>query len=562
MKPAPCLIAAAVALCAAQAASADPFAVLRSAYAARDADQAASAYTPDAEVVYRYDGSPAERHVGRAAIAASFRALFDQIDPAQRLDLDFRTVERRDGGHAGVYRLRIGPASAVYGRFAVQLAPGGAFVGDLSTSATAADFEEAAGPVMLAPADDTLDRDYYARLAGRYRLPDGCDLVVTRSSVRLFARNVCTNTWRGLTRRAGRVWTAGDRVLSDKVAVTYRFAPFTPSGSPAVELSDDGGVRTAVRRTPYRTREVAFTAADGVRLTGTLYTPTGLSRRRPATVMLHGSGSQDRDGYASIIAVLADQLAAGGRVVLAYDKRGSGGSAGDGARAGFDRLADDAKAAMAFVAARPEVDSARIGLAGSSQAGWVAARAIVRDAKPADVLLLGAAGAALTVAEQNLYNTATRMRCAGIDAADIRLALDQQRAFFDHLRDPARAGALDALTERAARRPGLAAWLFPDSRTTDRTAGAWYVVLDPAFDPLPVWRGYRGRASFLFAEHDDATPTTIATSRLRGSKVQVRTVAGAQHLGLLARDVCQAELGDTEAFAPAIMGGIADFARR
>ena len=146
--------------------------------------------------------------------------------------------------------------------------------------------------------------------------------------------------------------------------------------------------------------------------------------------MIHGSGPQDRDGYASIIAVLADQLASSGRVVLTYDKRGSGGSSGDGTRAGFDQLAADAEAGMMMLSKLKNVDPKRVGLAGSSQAGWVAARAVARGANPADVLLLGAAGAAMSVVEQNLYNTEVRMHCAAISDADVKLALDQQRAFF------------------------------------------------------------------------------------------------------------------------------------
>lgn len=553
------LIIASIVICMPAAAAVDPFAQLRAAYADRDSRAAANAYERQAEVIYRYDGSPEERHVGREAIAASFKAFFEQVDSAQSLDLNFRVIERGGTRVAGVYRLRIGRTAASYGRFTVTLAPDGRFADDVSTDATLDEFEEAAGPVMLAADDETLDRRYYARLTGRYRLPNGCALVVTRSQVRLFVRNACTDEWRGLARRSGREWTAGDQVLSEKMLTTYRFAPFGSVDSPSVEVSDGRTTVTATRQSVYSEEDVTFVSADGTKLTGTLYVPTGALKRRRASVMLHGSGPQDRDGHASIIAVMADQLAASGRVVLAYDKRGSGGSDGDGDRASFDTLADDANAAMAFLATRPEVEASGIGLAGSSQAGWVAARTIARGAAPADVLLLGAAGAAMTVGEQNLYNTEVRMGCAGIDAAGVRLALDQQRAFFAHLRDPTVAAALDALTKKAVRRPDLADWLFPDSRGTDRSAGAWYIVLDPDFDPMPVWRAYRGRTLFLFGEHDDATPTRVAMHRLAGSGARAKVLPGAQHLGLLAVDRCKADLPDVQAFSPHMMRAIAAF---
>jgi dipeptidyl aminopeptidase/acylaminoacyl peptidase len=305
----------------------------------------------------------------------------------------------------GYYRLTIGRGLSSYGRFDVMLDNSGKFASDISTGATRDQYEEATGKVMIAPDDETLDRSYYAQLTGRYRLADGCTLIVTRSVVRLFARNSCTGDWRGLSRQSGRQWTAGDRVISDKMTATYRFAAIAGAASPSVEVVDASGSKVATRTSSYETEDVALKSVDRTTLTGTLYKPSGGARRRPATVMLHGSGPQDRDGYASIIAVLADELAASGCVVLAFDKRESGQSGGDGDRASFSMLAADGRAGMKFLASRPEVDRTLIGFAGSSQAGWVAAKAIADGASPADVFLLSAAGAALTVAEQNLYNT-------------------------------------------------------------------------------------------------------------------------------------------------------------
>lgn len=541
-------------------ARAEPFSNLRAAYANRDANAAAAAYAPDAQVVYRYDGAPEERYRGTGAITSSFKALFDQVDAKDSLDLNFRETSRVGNRVQGVYRLRIGKTQGTYGRFDVVLDPSGKFISDTSTSASREDFEEASGAVMLNSDEETLDRGYYAQLTGRYSLPDSCVLVVTRSVVRLFVRNSCTNDWRGLSRRSGRSWTAGDRVLSDKQITTYRFAPITGSASSSVEVVDAQGTKAALRVPAYVTEDVSFRSADGTMLAATIYKPSGGVQQRAATVMLHGSGPQDRDGYASIIAVLADELAASGRVVLAFDKRGSGGSDGDGDRAGFGVLSSDARAAMAYLAKRPEVNPSRIGLAGSSQAGWVAAKAISDGASPADVLLLGAAGAALTVAEQNLYNTEVRMRCQGIKARDVQLALEQQKAFFDFLRVPAMAGKLDALTAEGRLRPTLNDWLFPDSRTTDRSAGAWYVVLDPFFDPLPVWKRYQGRAKFLFSEFDDSTPTKVAQARLIHTGAKTKTLPHAQHLGLATRDICKGEFSDLSQFAPGLMPAVAEFA--
>lgn len=542
-------------------AQSDPFVLLSEAYRSRDPEAAAAVYAANAAVVYRYDGVPAEEHLGTAAITQSFRQLFRQFDPAVPLDLDFRITERTETRATGLYRLRISAGAASYGRFAVTFGADGRFMSDTSTSATLADFENAEGPVLVRPDDETLDRGYYAGLTGRYSLSDGCTLIVTRSIVRLFMRNSCTGEWRGLNRVSGREWTAGVKVRSDVLQrrIVFSDGPIAQS----VTITDGDRQLTAWRANAYRMEDIAFRSADGTAIQGTIYVPEGSDPKAPraATVMVHGSGPQDRDGYASIIAVMADELAANGRIVLTFDKRGSGQSGGDGDRAGFDTLAEDALAGMRALAARGEVDPARIGIAGSSQAGWVAAQAVQRNPEVADVLLVGAAGSAMTVIEQNIYNTRVRMGCAGIDAADIDLAIRQQEAFFAFLADPAQAAELDDLTRRARARPALADWLFPDSASTDLSGGAWFTVLDPTFDPRPVWRQFKGRKLFLFGEHDDSTPTREAIARSQTDGAQVRFLPGAQHLGLTASGVCSAELTDVAAFVPELFVELADFAK-
>jgi hypothetical protein len=176
-------------------------------------------------------------------------------------------------------------------------------------------------------------------------------------------------------------------------------------------------------------------------------------------------------------------------------------------------------------------------------------------------LLLGAAGSAMTVREQNLYNTEVQMRCAGIAKPDQRLALAQQAAFFDFLARPSTATTLDNLTARAQTLPALTDWIFPASRSIDRTDGSWFNVLATEYDPLPVWRRFEGRTMMLFGTLDDATPTLKAVRRLRGSNATVRMMQGAQHLGLTASDTCQAGLQNVDQFHPELFLALRDFAR-
>lgn len=130
-------------------AQATPFERLRAAYTVRDADAAAAAYEPDAEVRYEYDGAPVEVHRGREAIRASFAAFFDQLEPGQPVDLNFRVIEMQGCRTVGVYRLRIGDHES-YGRFDATTRPSGLFAQDTSRGATKADFD-AAPPALLIP---------------------------------------------------------------------------------------------------------------------------------------------------------------------------------------------------------------------------------------------------------------------------------------------------------------------------------------------------------------------------------------------------------------------------
>lgn len=553
----------ALALVGCAARSADPnaaFVGLADAYAARNAAAAAEKYTAGATVVYAYDGAAEERYTGRKEIEASFASFFDRIAADQPLDLNFRVAERKGRSARGFYRLRLGQSETSYGRFDVDQDAEGLFSTDRSSSANQSDFEELPGPLLVRPDQSELDRSYYGLLTGRYRLPDGCRLVVTRSTVRLFVRNTCNQSWRGLHRVSGLHWTGGQSVLPSSVVSNYHFAPVDGAPSASVRVVTNGIEMEAERDTPYTTQDVSFTSADGTHLTGTLYLPEDRTSFPSATVMVHGSGPQDRDGYASIIAVLADALAAEGRAVLAYDKRGSGTARGNGDGASFDVLAEDAVAAVRYLRGRAEIEPNRVGLAGSSQAGWVVAKAIAQGAKPADVLLLGAAGAAFTVREQNLYNTEVRMECAGIPEAARKTALLQQEAFFDALADRSKTSRLDALTREASENPQIRNWLFPGSVGLDEE-DAWFTVLDPTFDPQPIWKDYSGGALFLFSEFDDSTDTTAAVERLRDFGTGVKVLPGAQHLGLDATSLCDGELADRRSFSPQLFAELTAFAK-
>ncbi|HEV8374054.1 MAG TPA: alpha/beta hydrolase [Actinomycetota bacterium] len=129
--------------------------------------------------------------------------------------------------------------------------------------------------------------------------------------------------------------------------------------------------------------EVSFPTADGLRLTGWFLPAAGPPGRAgrgrsPAVLVCNGNG-----GNRSLRAPLAAALARAGLAVLLFDYRGYAANPGHPTEAG---LAADARAALAYLAARPEVDPARLVYFGESLGAAVALRLAV-ERPPAALVL-------------------------------------------------------------------------------------------------------------------------------------------------------------------------------
>jgi pimeloyl-ACP methyl ester carboxylesterase len=179
------------------------------------------------------------------------------------------------------------------------------------------------------------------------------------------------------------------------------FATREPVGGAA--RFDVAGARLSgaiAARRRLRQLEVRFPSGTAV-LSGTLTLPSGPGRH-PAVAFVHGSGPTQRAYLPDLQALLVRN----GVAVLAYDKRGIGQSGGfypgesptDGA---IDVLARDAGAASRFLRSQPGIDPARVGLAGHSQAGWIAPLAASRE--PGIHFLVVFSGPAVTTDENDLY---------------------------------------------------------------------------------------------------------------------------------------------------------------
>jgi dienelactone hydrolase len=145
---------------------------------------------------------------------------------------------------------------------------------------------------------------------------------------------------------------------------------------------------------PYRAEHVRIPAPPGHVLAGTLTIPRGVSGRLPVVITISGSGPQDRDEHLPIVPgfrpfrQIADTLGRRGIAVLRLDDRGTGESTGDFSKATSADFADDVRAAIAWLRARPDIDPQRIALLGHSEGAMIAPMVAATDPKLAGIVLM------------------------------------------------------------------------------------------------------------------------------------------------------------------------------
>ena len=197
---------------------------------------------------------------------------------------------------------------------------------------------------------------------------------------------------------------------------------------------------------PSATTGEGFFLSGATRLSYALDIPETGSPPYPMVVFGHDSSPEDKNHRKDWARRLVDN----GVAVFRFDKRGVGDSGGVYRRgfADFELLSGDLVAAVDFVLQDTRVDPTRIGLMGSSQAGWIIPMVATRSEHVAFTILLS--GPAVTVAEHNFWDRI---------ADDENLTISQLSAMLTEFQRP--AGDFDPrpfIEEMTA--PGL--WLLGD----------------------------------------------------------------------------------------------------
>ncbi|HKU14257.1 MAG TPA: alpha/beta hydrolase [Steroidobacteraceae bacterium] len=189
-------------------------------------------------------------------------------------------------------------------------------------------------------------------------------------------------------------------------------APEIACDASSVTISKSGGATEQWQEIPITTTDTSFSSLD-TQLAGRLIEPSGPAPdERPLVVLVHGS-----ERVAALNSIYGYSFAAQGITVFAYDKRGTGASAGEYTQ-NFELLAADAAAALAQARSMTRGRVSRAGYFGGSQGGWVAPLAATRS--DAEFVAIGF-GLVASPIEEDREQMISEARALGLD--DKALAL-------------------------------------------------------------------------------------------------------------------------------------------
>jgi putative intracellular protease/amidase len=383
-----------------------------------------------------------------------------------------------------------------------------------------------------------LNPEYFDPFMGDYLTPDNELIVIGRSKVKLYAFYDKTNEFCGLNKVSDNTWTAGKTIVSNEVVQTYKFK------TNKIEIYENEKlITTAGKKQFYKNEKVKYTNTKGIKLGGTLFIPEKPNGK--AVVLVHGAGSENRNGYASNLRLLADQIAREGVTVLTYDKQGVGESEGSSYETlGYADLAQDALAGIDFLKSRKDLLCKKVGLVGIWQGGWVNAKAIDYSGDKVDfVINITAPGSGITLRKLDIYGTEASMKCKGTyTETQIANVLTQRSYFLDFIENPALAKKLDDYTKSIEQDTLLKEWLLPKSDKVDlKNRTEWYTTQELNYDPLTTWKNFNKPIFMQFNEFEDyplSYEIKAKADSLKKKNIQTVLHLNAQHGGFETTDKC------------------------
>lgn len=304
------------------------------------------------------------------------------------------------------------------------------------------------------------------------------------------------------------------------VELRARFVRDASGAVTGVSLEPAGSAARVAQRVPLKEEQVVIDANGKAKLAGTLMLPAGPGPH-PAVVLLHGSGPLTRHSFGPYPHFFTSM----GFAVLIFDKRGTGASTGTrldastGASAPLpdayypDDLVSDATAVFRFLQRRPEIDSRKIGLWGSSEGGMLTTQVAARNRDVA--FAINSSGFVGPLWGTILYQAGASLKSRGYTDAQAEEAWEFARLWMR----VARTGTdYDLFTKK--RDEALKAdkkWLlsyFSDEYTTlAQMRWDWDHIL--AFDARPALKKVSCPVLAVFGAKDPLTDASVAPNELR-----------------------------------------------
>jgi pimeloyl-ACP methyl ester carboxylesterase len=295
---------------------------------------------------------------------------------------------------------------------------------------------------------------------------------------------------------------------------------------------------------PYKDEEVSFSNPEaGITLAGTLTVPPS-DGPFPAVVLITGSGPQDRDeallGHKPFL-VLSDYLTRQGIAVLRYDDRGIGKSTGKFGGATSVDFASDARAAVAYLKSRKEVQAEKIGLIGHSEGGIIAPMVAAESNDVAFIVMMagtGVPGDELILKQAELITGAM-----GKSEKEVQQQQDLNRKIYD-LVESGKDSATVAAELRTLLLSAADSTARKDTQVTNATINAQIAqVTSPwfkyflAYDPRPTLKKVRCPVLVINGEKDLQVPPKqnlpeieAALREGENSDFTIREIPGLNHL--------------------------------
>jgi dipeptidyl aminopeptidase/acylaminoacyl peptidase len=278
-----------------------------------------------------------------------------------------------------------------------------------------------------------------------------------------------------------------------------------------------------------KSEEILF-SNQTVKLAGTLYKPK-TKPPYPAIVVIHPASAGERtDPFYEHLKI---ELPQHGIAAFIFDRRGSGASQGDFETADFNDLAGDVISAVEHLQARPDIDTTKIGLHGTSQGAWIAPIAAAR--KPDIAFLVAVSASGVSPADQMDYGVAFHLQKDGFDQTIIAKAIELRNLVNEYFRGHVSREEAAAELSLFEQEPWFEkAYLYPSNELPmDVTQSKWHYELD--YEPLSIWKEVRQPTLFLFAEVDEWVPIEQgmlnykqATSHLKD--ITLTQIRGTDHL--------------------------------